>query len=690
LVTLSFSVIDIISYLADINRVKLQIIDKPSLFYGFRLRHALALLICLGIILMLAGYFSVSAGQKASLEVVKSQGRALTETLISSAQMVLESDDAITSIAIQDLSDKVDQMNLPGLRKNDQTLENLRLSLGADKVAFVNNRKIYNSSTSRSPLLDNDSISDWLDSLQIDPDAEIIYDFRTINTDRYLWSYFPTDDTSGLFAAIKWKIGQYGNERLSLYYLLNQVGQESGIEYIMLQNQDGIVFASKKVASMPKLDDDSFLVTAMKTDTTSSRLINFQDREVLESVRIFKGHDFEGIFRVGLSLYGYRQITSGVRRQVWLVVAALVIIGMLAFGFITGFQNFEFLKSGFEKAQIISQSLLDSIPGPVIAIDSLWLISDINSMARERFGLASSSAVNTEYHSVFPEDPFRFRQVIESRRSSSFEKIIGEDRRQYFITTTPLFSSTGESIGAISIAQDITEARKLEGMAESRRRLSELGALAASMAHEIRNPLNAIGMTIQRMRNEIKPAGSDEDYYKFIDILKSEIKRLNDIIEKFLIVARSVRQEITPVNITEMIQGVLELFDNQAQAQKIKVSLKLPDQIIIDGDRAGLTQALMNIIKNSLEAVGPGGEINIEAGDKGEKAYIRVKDNGPGISDISSALKPFYTTKQDGTGLGLATASKILADHGGELIIDSSPGEGTLVELVMPKRKASS
>ncbi len=663
--------------------------SSPSIISAFRLRHAVVLLICLAAILLFAGYFSVSAGQKASLDALKSQGRALTETLISSAQMVIESDDAITRLAIDKLIDIEDGFNIAKGFKDNTTLEEWADELGADKVSLVVKRRIKSSSITRVNYLENVAIESWLDSLKINPDDEVIYDFRTIGASRYMWGYFPVDDTSGVFAAIDWKYGQYGNQNLSLAYLLNQIGQQAGIEFIMLQNQDGIVFASKKVASMPKLTDDPFLVESMQTDSTRSRLIMFQDRQILETVKIFKSRDFEGLFRVGLSLYGYRQIAHGVRRQVWLAVLALIIIGMLAFVLITNFQKVDYLKTGLEKARVISQSLLDSIPGPVITVDSRMQIGDINLMARERLGLSLSAANGADYLKFFPDDPFQFGQVMKSRRGASFERSLGEEHQQYYITTTPLVGFDGESIGAISIAQDITESRKLEATAESRRRLSELGALAASMAHEIRNPLNAIGLTIQRMKNEIKPAGSEVEYQKFIDGLRSEIRRLNDIIEKFLAVARSIRPEITPVKIGELVQNVAELFQSQALSQKIKLTWEATPGLMAEGDKAALTQALVNIVKNSFEAVaGDNGEISVTAIEAGGKVRIAVSDNGPGIPDAALAQKPFYTTKKDGTGLGLATAAKIMADHNGELIIQSEPGKGCRVELVLPGRKA--
>ena len=126
-----------------------------------------------------------------------------------------------------------------------------------------------------------------------------------------------------------------------------------------------------------------------------------------------------------------------------------------------------------------------------------------------------------------------------------------------------------------------------------------------------------------------------------------------------------------------------------ALAQKIKLTWDATPGLKAEGDKAALTQALVNIVKNSFEAVASGsGEINMTASEAGGKVRIAVRDNGPGIPDAALAQKPFYTTKKDGTGLGLATTAKIMADHNGELIIQSTPEQGCRVELVLPGRKA--
>jgi len=277
--------------------------------------------------------------------------------------------------------------------------------------------------------------------------------------------------------------------------------------------------------------------------------------------------------------------------------------------------------------------------------------------------------------------------VIAAQRSTGFETSMGQDGGRYFVTSTPLFAMDGSVMGAIAIAQNITAARKLEEMAESRRRLSEMGALAASMAHEIRNPLNAIGITIQRMKNEIKPVENEEDYRRFIDGLRQEITRLNSIIEKFLAVARSVRPEMTAVSTDDLIRRAVELFSSQANSLNIKINYAGENDYTFEGDRDGLMQAMVNVIKNGIEAVGEGGNIDINVEEKNNKVIISISDDGPGIEDTASVLKPFHTTKKDGTGLGLSTASKILADHGGELVIESLPGQGCRVDFVIPIKR---
>jgi signal transduction histidine kinase len=141
---------------------------------------------------------------------------------------------------------------------------------------------------------------------------------------------------------------------------------------------------------------------------------------------------------------------------------------------------------------------------------------------------------------------------------------------------------------------------------------------------------------------------------------------------------------MTSISTDDLIKRTMELFSSQAESLNIMINYADQKDFTFDGDRDGLMQALVNVIKNSVEAVGEKGNIDISVDEKDGKVRISIIDDGPGIEDTASVLKPFHTTKKDGTGLGLSTSSKILADHGGELVIESSPGRGCRVDFIIP------
>ena len=669
---------------------------KKGRFIPFlRLKYALLMLIILALILVILGYLSLNIGKRAALNAISAQGRALTETLISATDIILKSDREFARLAVDKITYSISHLTSKTGKFDNLILENIKNELNAIKVAYIQDGSIAQSSQENQEtiggrnLFDNEVIQQWLDSLNLDPEAEFVYDINAADAGLFLRGYYPVDSLDGIMVVIPWQFGNYGNPRLNLYNLLNSVAQEAGVEYILLQNLDGIVFASKKIASMPKISEDPFLLNAINSDTSANRLINFQDREVLETVRQFKSDDFEGLFRVGLSLYGYRQIVSSIKKQIWLVFLALAVIGLMAFTAVLGFQNYQIMKAGLDKSQIVMQNLLNSIPGPVIAIDQNKKITHYNTSLLKLLGNANYDLSGKDYLDVIPRDEFQIMIALDNRRNLLFEQFLGPDAARLLISSAPLFDSQGRLIGALSISQDITNTKRAEESLEARRRLSEMGALAASMAHEIRNPLNAIGMSIQRLQTEFQPASNQVEYSAFMETLRHEIQRLNDLIEKFLAVARTSRLQKTSSNLTRMIQSIIELFKIQAESGKINISIKAEKEIWALCDNDAIKQVLINVIKNGIEAVNSGGNIEISTSERDGKAIISIKDNGPGIRDISLAMKPFHTTKKDGTGLGLSTASKLVSDHGGQLSIESAPGQGCTVNIVLPQQEAS-
>lgn len=213
-------------------------------------------------------------------------------------------------------------------------------------------------------------------------------------------------------------------------------------------------------------------------------------------------------------------------------------------------------------------------------------------------------------------------------------------------------------------------------------RLRVLGQLTAGIAHEIRNPLAAIRSGINLIKN-----GQQDD--RIIDVVTSEIDRLNKFVERFLQYAKGGKVEDVDINVKELIEELAELVrltSKDRQNLTFNCSTELNEGVLIRGDKNYLKQAIYNILLNSIEAVSlhkDQGLISFRGYIEGEKVVFEITDNGPGIekSLMDAIFEPFFTTKETGTGLGLTIASKIIKEHNGEIIIENNGGTKFMIKI---------
>lgn len=215
-------------------------------------------------------------------------------------------------------------------------------------------------------------------------------------------------------------------------------------------------------------------------------------------------------------------------------------------------------------------------------------------------------------------------------------------------------------------------------------KLSTLGEMAAVLAHEIRNPLGSIRGTAEILRDDYRPG---DPKHEFIDIQIKETERLNHVVEDFLRMARQQPMELSDCSIREELETIVTLVDREAQDRGILLRLD-PDteQTVVKGDGEKLRQAFLNIVINALQATPSGGTVTIDCRRSGSGYEIRFVDSGSGIQSdaLTKIFEPFYTTKPDGTGLGLAVTRKIIEGHGGTLTVESEAGRGTSVLVGLP------
>ncbi len=243
---------------------------------------------------------------------------------------------------------------------------------------------------------------------------------------------------------------------------------------------------------------------------------------------------------------------------------------------------------------------------------------------------------------------------------------------------------SGEVIGAIIVLSDVTEQRLLNRQMSRTERLTALGELASSLAHEIKTPLTSIHGFAQMIP---KKMDQPEFLERMSEVVQREADRLNSLVENLLSFGKPQVEEKRRVNIPDLVEDVRVLVDKKIEKKQASLKVKLPDQLEVMGDGAKLKQVFINLLLNALDAVEPDGEI-IVRGEKTDERFVKIEvvDDGEGMEPeiLNKIYNPFFTTKSEGSGLGLAITHRIIEEHGGELEVNSSPGEGTEVSILLP------
>jgi signal transduction histidine kinase len=219
-------------------------------------------------------------------------------------------------------------------------------------------------------------------------------------------------------------------------------------------------------------------------------------------------------------------------------------------------------------------------------------------------------------------------------------------------------------------------------------KMAVLGTFASGLAHEVRNPLNSIGLQLSLLeRRAVEVEGkAAKGVRDKITIIRSEIRRLDTLVNDFLLLSRTNRMSLRPVRLDDLAGELMGLVEPEAVASGVKlVRGQVGDpapEIQVDPEK--IKQVILNLLRNAIEAMPKGGEVRVETGLVDGKVRLRVSDTGPGLPSDIDVFALFVSTKPGGTGLGLSIVQQIVQDHGGEIAADSRPGEGTTFTIGLP------
>jgi PAS domain S-box-containing protein len=261
----------------------------------------------------------------------------------------------------------------------------------------------------------------------------------------------------------------------------------------------------------------------------------------------------------------------------------------------------------------------------------------------------------------------------------------GERTRQ-LLASVQYIEDAGEPVGVLVSMRDYESFRKYETQWDLSKKLADLGRITSGIAHEVKNPLNAMVIHLEILRSKLQSGSADPKPH--LEILDSEIKRLDRVVQTFLNFTRPLDINLDPLDLNSIVSQVATLASTEAEELGVTISTHLsPGPLLIKGDADLLTQVLLNVIINGCQAMPEGGPLKVTTSRASDgSARIAVTDRGIGIGDEGREriFNLYYTTKKGGTGIGLAQAFRAIQLHNGSINFDSEVGVGSTFEIILP------
>lgn len=477
------------------------------------------------------------------------------------------------------------------------------------------------------------------------------------------------------------------DNRVGVQKLIEDISSQQELVYVALQNEAGLLAASPVVQGLSSLADDGFL----QTNEVQARTTRFNDQDILELVSPFEvDGQYKGRLRIGLHLGEVRELEKRMLNRAIITSIGVIFIGFILINVIINSHNYRFLQQQHARIQTYTGNILQAMSDAVIGVDARRSIRFVNNAARRILDMGQSEVTGRPIDDFIDDgqailEALGNNQTLENVEQSLRIKSLKRPL-SVAVSLSFVFDEAGKMDTGVILLRDQTRRKQLEEELRRKEKLTAMGQLASGVAHEIRNPLNAISMIVQRFQKEFEPTTDREEYFGLTRIVRSEIERIGQIIRQFLDLARPPKLNLTAVSVAEMISQSVEVVKAQADAKKIQLTAVTDVQAVIQVDKNQFHQALLNLLQNAMDAVATGGTVSIQARQADQHIYIEVADDGAGIppEQQKRIFDLYFTTKPTGTGLGLAQVHRIVTQHRGEVSVQSQPGHGTTFTLAIP------
>jgi signal transduction histidine kinase len=335
------------------------------------------------------------------------------------------------------------------------------------------------------------------------------------------------------------------------------------------------------------------------------------------------------------------------------------------------------------------QQLLRRLEETVLVFDNAGRLMMAGEPAARMLGKSNDEMIGRRLDELFPPSTVLGTLIgtsVRDRQSLRDQSVTvirpGASAVRLLVNVEVMEKSLGqEEIGTLVTFRDAESRRQLARQLDLSTRLAAIGRLSSGVAHEIKNPLNAMALHLEVLRGKLD--GQQPE----VDVIGREIKRLDGVVKTFLNFNKPIELQTKPIDLSELLEQVLSLVSVDARAKNIHLESALQDRLWINGDPDLLMQAILNVVNNGLEAMPEGGSLSARSAWDGDECEITIADSGPGIApEIQHRIfNLYFTTKDSGSGIGLATTFRVVQLHSGTIDFISEPGKGTAFRLRFPR-----
>ena len=349
-------------------------------------------------------------------------------------------------------------------------------------------------------------------------------------------------------------------------------------------------------------------------------------------------------------------------------------------------------RQNLEDLRTFQDVILRSVGTGLVVLDTDHHVTALNQAAERITGRPAGRAIGDSATALFGEDlglsdveaNLGSEGALPPRHEMSLRRPNGTVV-PVRVAFSALRGGDGRQLGLIAVCEDLSRLREMEARMRQADRLAAVGRMAANIAHEIRNPLASLTGAIEALTAR---GGTDEERERLGQIVAGESERLNRIIKDFLAYARPAPLQVTTIDVVDVLDNVLVLLEHRTLPSDLKIVREFPPSLLWRLDPHQLRQAVWNLCLNAVEAMPVGGELRVGFERRGTTLVVTVTDTGSGIApdDLPHVFEPFYSTKPEGSGLGLALVHRIVREHGGDVDVRSRPAFGTAFTLTFPTR----